>query len=90
LANYDGEYVYGSGSKGKYRGKTTPVGSFQVANIFGLFDMHGNVWEWCEDDWHNNYEDAPLNGSSWLNQKLDNNENDNQKMLRGGSWDDLS
>jgi formylglycine-generating enzyme required for sulfatase activity len=44
--------------------------------------MHGNVWEWCQDDWHNDYEGAPIDGSAWLNNEEDNN----GKLLRGGSW----
>jgi formylglycine-generating enzyme required for sulfatase activity len=43
--------------------------------------MHGNVWEWCQDDWHNNYEDAPIDGSAWIG-----NEAKSVKLLRGGSW----
>ena len=43
--------------------------------------MHGNVWEWCQDDWHNNYEDAPIDGSAWISNKAKIN-----KLLRGGSW----
>jgi formylglycine-generating enzyme required for sulfatase activity len=86
LANYDGEYTYGAGVKGIYRRETTPVGSFGVANTFGLYDMHGNVYEWCADQWNESYEGAPTDGSAWL----DENDNDNQKcMLRGGSWYDL-
>ena len=82
LANYNGNYTYGQGPKGVYREETTEVGSFGVANNFGLYDMHGNVWEWCQDDWHNNYEGAPTYGSVWL----DNEESSNGKLLRGGSW----
>jgi eukaryotic-like serine/threonine-protein kinase len=58
--------------------QTTAVGSFS-ANGFGLADMHGNVWEWCEDTFHKNYEGAPLDGSSWSG-------NGNTKLMRGGSW----
>jgi formylglycine-generating enzyme required for sulfatase activity len=85
LANYDGNKTYGKGTKGVYRKETTEVGSFQVANEFGLYDMHGNVWEWCEDDWHDNYENAPTDGSAWISDESNNNE----KVLRGGSWVNL-
>lgn len=80
LANYDGNYTYASGSKGRYRGRTTPVGSFPP-NAFGLYDMHGNVWEWCADPWHDHYNGAPIDGSAWTQ-----GGNDNRSPLRGGSW----
>jgi formylglycine-generating enzyme required for sulfatase activity len=80
LANYNANYTYGAGVKGVYREETTPVGSFGVANAFGLYDMHGLVWEWCADYWHENYQGAPTDGSAWLHI------NDNYYMLRGGSW----
>ncbi|MEM6400362.1 MAG: formylglycine-generating enzyme family protein [Cyanobacteria bacterium P01_D01_bin.116] len=90
LANYRGTVSYGMRSKGICREKTTPVGSFDVANAFGLYDMHGNVWEWCLDDLHYNYEGAPTDGSAWFN---DENNNLYQRygkaVLRGGSWNDL-
>ena len=89
LANYRASFTYGAGSKGIYREKTTPVGSFDAANVFGLYDMHGNVWEWCLDDWHSTYKGAPTDGSAWVdteNQKINKNDNRSQ-VVRGGSWD---
>jgi formylglycine-generating enzyme required for sulfatase activity/uncharacterized caspase-like protein len=80
LANYNGNYSYGSGPKGEYRQTTTAVGSFSP-NAFGLFDMHGNVWEWCLDHWHENYNGAPTDGSAWIA----GGESD-RRLLRGGSW----
>ena len=80
LANYDARQSYRSKPQGIYREATTPVGSFQVANPFGLFDMHGNVWEWCLDHWHENYDNAPTNGDEWLN-----NSDNQTRVMRGGS-----
>ena len=61
--------------------KTTQLGSF-LPNAFGIYDMHGLVWEWCEDCEHDDYQDAPSDGSSWVN-----NGNSEYRILRGGSWD---
>ncbi|WP_414551644.1 formylglycine-generating enzyme family protein [Anabaena sp. CCY 0017] len=82
LGNFDGNYTYASAPKGEYREKTTPVGSFKLANAFGLYDMHGNVYEWCADLWHDNYNGAPNDGGAWLSK----NDNDNRRLLRGGYW----
>ncbi len=78
-ANYQGDMIYGNGKTGKYRETTTPVGEFPP-NAFGLYDMHGNVWEWCED---------------WFGDYPQNDEVDPQGpnagecgVLRGGSWID--
>ena len=77
-ANFDGNYTYNGSAKGEYREQTVPVGSFPP-NAFGLYDMHGNVWEWCEDAWHGNYKGAPTDGSAW------EAKGDVSRVLRGGS-----
>jgi formylglycine-generating enzyme required for sulfatase activity len=85
LVNYDGTPTYsGDSAKGEYRQRTTEVGTFP-ANEWGLHDMHGNVWEWCEDDWHKNYEGAPIDGRAWLEPDRE----EAYRLLRGGSWYDL-
>jgi len=80
LVNYNGNSTYASAPKGIYREETTDVGSFPP-NAFGLYDMHGNVWEWCADPWHDNYNNAPSDGSVW-----ESGGNDQFRLLRGGSW----
>jgi len=81
LANFDGEQSFGQAPKDEFRKRLTPVGCFGVANDFGLYDMHGNVWEWCADIWHENYVGAPSDGSAWLN-----NGDQGYCVQRGGSW----
>jgi len=80
LVNYNGTYSYAWAPKGLYRKQTTDVGSFPP-NSFGLYDMHGNVWEWCSDKSHDNYNGAPTDGSSW------ETGTSNYRLVRGGSWD---
>lgn len=83
LANYDGNYIYGPGKEGEYRQQTTPVDFFELANGFGLHDMHGNVDEWCQDRWHASYKGAPNDGRAWIDSKRSNG----RRVVRGGSWD---
>ena len=83
LANFRCSYTYANESEGEYRQITTQVGSF-FPNAFGLYDMHGNVWEWCEDKYHS-YQDAPNDGSAYL---LEDNYSSygNNCVIRGNSW----
>jgi formylglycine-generating enzyme required for sulfatase activity len=83
VANYDGSYTYGDGPKGIDREQTTDVGTFP-ANAWGLKDMHGNVWEWCEDHWRASYDVAHRDGQPWLISAAGPQE---RRVLRGGSWD---
>lgn len=79
-ANCNGRVALRSGIKGTYRKVTTDVGSFPP-NDFGLYDLHGNVLEWCRDRWHDNYEGAPADGSAWTV-----GGDEHFRLLRGGAW----
>lgn len=79
LVNYNGNYSYGLVHKQNFRQKTVPVGSL-MPNAYGLYDMHGNVYEWCLDDWHSNYNGAPDNQNPWFSRTS------RWKVVRGGSW----
>ncbi len=88
-AGTDSEYWWGDeisleqANYGLHLGKTVPVDSYKP-NSFGLYSVHGNVWEWCEDWWHESYTNAPADGSVWL--KADGGDS-SFRVLRGGSWD---
>jgi formylglycine-generating enzyme required for sulfatase activity len=78
-ANYDGNSTYGSGAKGEYRQRTVAVDSFQP-NPWGLYQVHGNVYDWVEDCYHDTYDEAPSDGSAWTSGYC------KSRVLRGGSW----
>jgi len=78
-ANYDGNFTYNNGSTGQYRMQTLPVDSF-APNPWGLYQVHGNVWDWTEDCWNANYNGAPADGKAWTIGDC------SRRVLRGGSW----
>lgn len=78
-ANYRATYTYNNGPVGVFRGRTIDVGSF-ASNSLGIHDMHGNVWEWVQDCWHENYEGAPIDGNVRSSSRC------RRRVLRGGGW----
>jgi formylglycine-generating enzyme required for sulfatase activity len=78
-ANYEGTVPYRGGSVGEYRQRTVPVDSFEP-NPWGLYQVHGNVYEWADDCYHDNYAGAPTDGSAWVSGDC------SRRVLRGGSW----
>jgi formylglycine-generating enzyme required for sulfatase activity len=78
-ANYNGDHVYASGAKGEYRKVTVAVDSFS-ANPWGLYNVHGNVWEWAEDCWNDKNSGKPGSGSARTSGDC------GSRVLRGGSW----
>lgn len=83
IVNHDATSPYRQAPKGLFQGKSTAVAIFPP-NLFGLYDMHGNLWEWCLDEWFDNYQDAPADGGA----RGDVETRDEQKprVVRGGSW----
>ena len=82
--NYDGNVPYAHGPKGEDRQKTVPVASLPP-NPWGLFEMHGNLLEWCADDWHDAYQDAPTDGRAWIDVES-TSLSGVERVVRGGSW----
>jgi formylglycine-generating enzyme required for sulfatase activity len=80
-ANFNGSTGYNGSAAGEFRDKSIPVASF-APNAFGLHDMHGNLWEWVQDNWHDDYKKAPTDGTAW-----ETNDGSQERVARGGSWD---
>ena len=79
LANFNGEHIFAKEPRGYYFHSTSEGGKFPP-NAFGLYDMHGNLWEWCEDSWLDDYSSSPRDGSSYQNK------DGHDRVARGGSW----
>jgi formylglycine-generating enzyme required for sulfatase activity len=78
-ANYDGNYTYAGGPQGEYLGRSVPVDNFE-ANPWGLFSVHGNVWEWTEDCWNDSNQGNPGSGDARTTGDC------GRRVVRGGSW----
>ena len=79
LSNYVGEHIFAQEPAGIYRHGPTPAGTF-APNAFGLEDMHGNLWEWCQDSWHEDYTGASAGSGAWAEKQAE------WRVARGGSW----
>jgi formylglycine-generating enzyme required for sulfatase activity len=79
VANFNGEHTFREEPRGFYRHTTTQGGTFPP-NAFGLFDLHGNLWEWCADNWLEDYSSSPRDSSSYRNKES------HYRVVRGGSW----
>jgi formylglycine-generating enzyme required for sulfatase activity len=88
-ANYRGDYTYGLGREGSFRQRVVPIGAFGLVNRWGLAEMHGQLLEWCADQWHRDPvagsagDGSPLEGPD---PELEGNQEQTMRLLRGGSW----
>jgi formylglycine-generating enzyme required for sulfatase activity len=88
-ANYDGGYTYGPGRKGDFRQRPVPMGFFGLVNRWGLAEMHGQLLEWCSDQWHRDPRDSSTGDGCPLEEPdpdLEGNQEQAYRLLRGGSW----
>lgn len=85
VANFDGGTPYRGAPEGIFREQTVPVGSLRAANGFGLYDVHGNVWEWCAGEYHSDYQGAPADGSPWVS-----GAHVKHRVIRGGGWNSFA
>ena len=88
LVNFIGSAPFAKAERGLYRQNLVAVGQLNAPNQFGLYDMHGNVWEWTADVWHPDYDGAPTDGSAWETTTVGDDKP--YRVVRGGSWDSIA
>jgi formylglycine-generating enzyme required for sulfatase activity len=88
-ANYNGHFIYGLGREGLFRQRVLPIGALGLVNRLGLAEMHGQVWEWCADQWHRDPVVSAVGDGRALegpDPELEGNQEQSYRLLRGGSW----